>query len=64
MAIKIFCDLCEEEIKQDVDASMFKFTAPVMNKEDVGKPNYMQKEETYCGKCTNEIKKTVEKLRK
>lgn len=61
MAVKLFCDACEEEIKKDELASDFvSFNASYNIK---GERSIEKNAQMFCEKCSENIKKYIEKFR-
>ncbi|HEC64019.1 MAG TPA: hypothetical protein ENI23_01855 [bacterium] len=66
MAIKLFCDICKEEIEGQQMASNFKYFEKAemftMGGATQEEPQIKQVEQMFCEKCTDEIKKKRDEM--
>ena len=65
MAIKLFCDVCKEEIVGQQMASNFKYFEKIhVFENQATQPEINQIEQVFCEKCTDALKKHRDELAK
>ena len=62
--IKTFCDLCQEEIKQDPEGFVLQIVnkSPMFDMKKVEQAGYVEERKIGCRSCKNKLIKLLEKL--